>query len=234
MTDSKNKTKSSIFTKKRLILIALILFGGAISYSSLIKANLLMPLSEIPKVLCLPSCEPEEAVHPTLEGKNLLNYEQILGQILSENSTSEKISILVEKSKLRLTIFQDLQAIKSYPIVLGGAPEGDKFREGDRRTPEGIYYVRDLYPHAAWSKFIWVDYPRPQSWREHFQAKFAGEIDWRSPIGGEIGIHGVPENGDRLIDEQNNWTLGCISLKNDDVDEIYQFIGHGTLIEILP
>lgn len=234
MADSTTKTKSNLLSKKYLGLIALLLFGGAISYGALVKANLLMPISAIPEVLCLPSCQSTQAIHPVLEDDNLLNYEQPLDQVVSANFEPKEISILIEKSQLRLTVFHNLKPVKSYPVVLGGVPEGDKFREGDRKTPEGIYYVRDLYPHGAWSKFIWVDYPRPESWREHFQAKFAGEIDWRSPIGGEIGIHGVPENGDQLIDNQSNWTLGCISLKNADVDELYRFMDQGTLIEILP
>ncbi|AFY40163.1 ErfK/YbiS/YcfS/YnhG family protein [[Leptolyngbya] sp. PCC 7376] len=176
MKKQKNKTKFNL-GNKWLRLIALLLFGGAISYFALVKANLLMPLSEIPEVFCLLSCEPEEAFHPAIEGDDFLNYEQALEQVINENFAQGEISILVEKAKLRLTVFQDRQPMKSYPIVLGSAPEGDKFHEGDRKTPEGIYYVRDLYPHSAWFKFIWLDYPRPESWREHFQAKLSGETN---------------------------------------------------------
>ncbi|MBT3756536.1 MAG: L,D-transpeptidase, partial [Candidatus Cloacimonetes bacterium] len=50
--------------------------------------------------------------------------------------------------------------------------------------------------------------------------------------GGEIGIHGVPAGYDNMIDEKYNWTLGCISLKNVDVNEIYKLIKVGTRIEI--
>lgn len=31
-----------------------------------------------------------------------------------------------------------------------------------------------------------------------------------------------------------NWTLGCVSLKNKDVNEIYQFLESGSLVEIIP
>ncbi len=119
-------------------------------------------------------------------------------------------------------------------MVFGSNPTGDKLREGDEKTPEGIYHIRDLYPHADWAKFIWLDYPTSQSWRKHFQAKLTGEINFLLPIGGEIGIHGVPKGGDNLIDERSNWTWGCVSLKNDDVNEIYQFVKQGTLVEITP
>ncbi|MFM2061579.1 MAG: hypothetical protein RLZZ507_1249 [Cyanobacteriota bacterium] len=37
-----------------------------------------------------------------------------------------------------------------------------------------------------------------------------------------------------MIDAKNNWTLGCPSLKNKDVDELYKFVQKGTVVEILP
>jgi len=51
-------------------------------------------------------------------------------------------------------------------------------------------------------------------------------------IGGEIGIHGVPHGMDFIIDMKYNWTLGCISMKNKDIDEIYPYITKATIIEI--
>lgn len=49
-----------------------------------------------------------------------------------------------------------------------------------------------------------------------------------------MGIHGVPKGTDRIIDDRNNWTWGCPSLKNQDVNEIYEVVQVGTLVEILP
>lgn len=89
----------------------------------------------------------------------------------------------------------------------------------------------DLYPHPGWSKFLWLDYPNKYSWRKHFQAKLAGKINWNDSIGSEIGIHGTPS--DNLIEKKENWTLGCISLKNKDVDELYQVVQAGTEVEII-
>lgn len=218
---------------KRLQLLVILLVGGAVLYSLLTRLGFLMPLADISSVVCLNSCQPQAAFHPPMGGDQLLNYEKPLREILTDGS-QEGVSILVEKSKFRLTVFNELEPVKSYPVVLGSAPTGDKLHEGDRKTPEGIYYIRDLYPHPGWSKFIWLDYPRPESWREHFQAKLSGRISWRLPIGGQIGIHGVPADEDSMIEQRVNWTWGCISLKNKDVDEIYGFVGSGTLIEIVP
>jgi L,D-transpeptidase catalytic domain len=226
--------KSTNKIAKGLLTFLLFVVCGAMFYLLLVRFGFLMPPSELPSVLCLSSCKPEQSVHPVIEGERLLNYRQPLKEILGENIASEKVSILIEKSKHRLTVFYALQPVKSYPVVFGGDPSGDKRYGGDQKTPEGIFHVRDLYSHPKWSKFMWLDYPTPQSWREHFQAKLSGEINWWPPIGGQIGIHGVPTGQDILIDKRTNWTWGCISLKNSDVNEIYEFVKTGSLVEILP
>lgn len=221
-------------TKKPLLTFILLIGCGATFYFLLTRLGFAMPLSEVPSVLCFTSCKPEQPVHSFIESTQLLNDKHSLPELLGNDIEPEKVSILVEKSKYKLTVFYKFQPIKSYSVVFGTNPSGDKLHEGDRKTPEGIYHVRDLYSHPHWSKFIWLDYPTPQSWREHFQAKFTGQINLLLPIGGQIGIHGVPSGKDTLIEQRSNWTWGCVSLKNHDVNEIYQFISQGTLVEIVP
>lgn len=145
-----------------------------------------------------------------------------------------EVWLYIDKSERTLQVKLDTSVIKTYPIVLGGNPVGDKRMEGDQKTPEGIFHLRNLYPHARWSKFMWVDYPTDESWAKHNQAKQDGSIPKDASIGGEIGIHGVPDGMDNLIDQEQDWTLGCISLKNAHVDEIYAVCKKGTKIEIVP
>lgn len=164
----------------------------------------------------------------------LLNYERSLLDLIPAPIDKSQTAILIEKSNYQLTLYYQNQPIKSYPVVFGGSPVGDKLREGDYKTPEGIFQIRDLYPHPSWSKFIWLDYPNQESWRKHLEAKKAGKIKPSDTVGSEIGIHGAPQNRDYLIDQQSNWTWGCISLKNKDVDEIYSVIQTGTKVEIIP
>lgn len=164
----------------------------------------------------------------------LLNYDRSILDLVSQPINKSQTAIRIEKSNYQLIILYQNSPIKSYPIVLGSNPVGDKLREGDLKTPEGIFKIRDLYPHARWSKFIWLDYPNQESWDKHLAAKRTGKIKPSDTIGGEIGIHGVPNNSDSLIDRQSNWTWGCISLKNKDVDEIYSVLQTGTTVEIVP
>ncbi len=207
---------------------------GVVFYGLFVQLGLLMPLSTVPKLFVA-----EQPLHAVAAQAGRLEQGQALGTtdlstVLADHTALSKITLLVEKSRRRLTVFYDLEPVKAYPVVFGSAPEGDKFREGDQKTPEGIYHVRDLYPHPDWSKFIWLDYPTPQDWREHLQAKLSGKIGPLTSIGSEIGIHGVPDGGDGMIDQRVDWTWGCVSLKNADVDELYAFLQAGTLVEIVP
>ncbi|OIP77818.1 MAG: hypothetical protein AUK48_02985 [Oscillatoriales cyanobacterium CG2_30_44_21] len=175
---------------------------------------------------------------PTQEAiaaSELLNKNKAISALVDLKKLDKAaIAILVEKSKYRLTIYYQKKPIKAYAIALGGNPKDDKLRQGDQRTPEGMFKVRELYYHSQWSKFIWLDYPNQSSWRKFLAAKARGDIKKTDSIGGEIGIHGVEKGQDWLIDRQINWTLGCISLKNKDIDEIYSLLQRGTSIEILP
>ena len=150
----------------------------------------------------------------------------------SLNINGSPVSVEIDKSENWLRILVDTIVLKQYPVVFGGNPDDDKRMQGDECTPEGKFTVRSKYPHKSWSKFIWIDYPNEESWKKHNQAKRNGEIPGNAKIGGEIGIHGVPKGSDFLIDMKMNWTLGCISMKNKDVNEIYPYIHKNTLINI--
>jgi murein L,D-transpeptidase YafK len=152
-----------------------------------------------------------------------------LNKLLKKNST---IEILIDKSDYQLQIFTKDTLVKTYPVVFGGNPVDDKLRQGDSCTPEGVFYINSKYPHQSWSKFVWINYPTADSWKKHNKAKKDNIIRQNATIGGEIGIHGVPEGMDEMITTKTNWTLGCISLTNKDINEIYPFIDEKTKITI--
>ncbi|WP_299410989.1 L,D-transpeptidase [Acaryochloris sp. IP29b_bin.148] len=192
------------------------------------------PLSQAPDVLCGESCTAQRLHQPPV-GNALVNGDREIATLTNLSTLeADKLTLLIEKSKLRLTVYYDQKPLKSYPVVLGSAPTGDKLREGDRKTLEGLFQIQDKYPHPIWSKFLWINYPTADSWRKHLAAKRQGKIKISDTVGSEIGIHGVPSGSDHLIDQRQNWTWGCIFLKNKDVDELYAIVSKGTWIEILP
>ncbi len=142
------------------------------------------------------------------------------------------VAILIDKSNYTLQVYAGDTLVKSYPVVFGGNPVDDKLREGDQCTPEGNFKINSKYPHKKWSKFIWLNYPTTDSWRKHRLAKKEGRISKNAKIGGQIGIHGVPKGTDFMIETRINWTLGCISLTNKDINEIYPYIDKKTPIKI--
>jgi murein L,D-transpeptidase YafK len=166
------------------------------------------------------------------EGK-YKNYRQSLSELVRTNhAEASRISILIDKSEYKLCVRVDSVVLKEYPVVFGKAENKDKLMQGDKCTPEGHFKIVTKYPHKSWSKFIWLNYPNDESWKKHNAAIISGVIPKDAQIGGEVGIHGVPTGMDYMIDAGYNWTLGCISMKNRDVDEIYPYISKSTSIEI--
>jgi len=162
-----------------------------------------------------------------------VNYNISLEKLIDSLKLNKMhVRIHVSKLKYLLSITIDSKIIKTYPLVLGTDPVNNKLREGDRCTPEGKFKIKAMYPHKSWSKFIWFDYPNDDSYKKHNLAKKNKLIPQNSTIGGHVGIHGVPNGADYFIDTRQNWTWGCISLKNKDINEIYNFVFVGMIVEI--
>lgn len=142
------------------------------------------------------------------------------------------ISILIDKSDYELKLFDSLGWFATYPVVFGNNSLGDKKMEGDRNTPEGTFKITAKRIHNKWHRFIAIDYPNQESWEKFNQRKDRGEIPASARIGGGIGIHGTWPHEDYQIDRYNNWTLGCISMKNEDVEELFRYISNGTKVRI--
>ena len=77
-----------------------------------------------------------------------------------------------------------------------------------------------------------INYPTTEDREKFNQRKQRGEIPASARIGGGIGIHGTWPHEDFVIDRYKNWTLGCISMKRDDVEELYSISPVGTKVII--
>lgn len=136
--------------------------------------------------------------------------------------------IRVEKSARRLTLLASGQPLKHYPIALGWNPEGPKEREGDGRTPEGLYFISGRNPQSKFHLSLRISYPSPE---DIARAAAAGY-----PPGSDIMIHGLPngmeESGPSL--QSRDWTAGCIAVTNEQIQEIWRVVPDGTPVELLP
>ncbi len=137
-------------------------------------------------------------------------------------------SILVEKSKRVLTLYAGNKPIKTYRVVLGGNPTGDKEQEGDGRTPEGRYTIDAKNPQSSFHLSLHVSYP---SKHDRAAARAKGV-----PPGGAIMIHGTPESIAALYAAgvYPDWTAGCVAVTNGEMDEIFKLVRVGTPIVIKP
>lgn len=164
--------------------------------------------------------------------KDPLNYDKKLSSLIKEPYDRTKVGITIQKSKYTLTVNYKGVPVKQYPIVLGSNPVKDKLTKHDGRTPEGNFNIVLIYEHQRWGKFLRLNYPNKESLEKFFQAKEKGLISPNSSVGGEIGIHGTPEDEDFLINDGINWTTGSISLKRDDMNEITSYVLVGTPVII--
>ncbi|MEP7373328.1 MAG: L,D-transpeptidase [Chitinophagaceae bacterium] len=142
------------------------------------------------------------------------------------------ISIIVDKSDYELSVYDEKGWFATYPVVFGSNGLDDKRMEGDKKTPEGSFHVISKRVHEKWYRFLALDYPSKESWEKFNLRKQRGEIPASASIGGAIGIHGTWPHEDFIIDKFKNWTLGCVSMKKDDVLEIYGYTPIGTSVVI--
>src|SRR5258708_29148126 len=70
-----------------------------------------------------------------------------------------KPRIVIKKGQRQLLLFSDDKLLRTYRIGLGSSPVGDKVREGDRRTPEGDFYIFTKNDKSAFYLSLGVSYP---------------------------------------------------------------------------
>ena len=149
--------------------------------------------------------------------------------------------IVVKKAERRLSLYDGNKVVKTYRIGLGLSPNGDKVRQGDRRTPEGDFYIFTRNDKSAFYLSLGVSYPNAshadRGLRDGLISKSQHETIMRAlklkktppqntGLGGDIYIHGHGAGSD--------WTWGCVALENDDIHELFNAVRVGTPVTILP
>lgn len=148
--------------------------------------------------------------------------------------------VVVRKSARSLELYDGDRLCRRWPIVLGKGA-GDKRREGDRRTPEGDFYICTRNGESKFHKFMGLSYPAPDDaelgLRENAISRSERDAivaahrkkecpPWKTALGGEVGIHGGGVERD--------WTLGCIAMTNSAVDELWAALPMGAPVHIEP
>jgi murein L,D-transpeptidase YafK len=136
--------------------------------------------------------------------------------------------VLVEKGKRQLHLLKNGVPFRTFKIALGLAPEGDKEREGDQKTPEGIYLLDARNPESDYFLSIHISYPNAA---DRAEARKLGV----NP-GSAIMIHGQPNNPtfSQAFYAREDWTNGCIAVSNSDMIDIWLMTPDSVPIEIVP
>ena len=149
--------------------------------------------------------------------------------------------IIVRKSQRKLSLYDGDKLVRTYRIGLGLSPVGDKVREGDRRTPEGDFYIFTKNDKSAYYLSLGLSYPNAvhaerglrdglitkSEYNTIIEALHAGKAPpQNTKLGGQIYIHG---NGSR-----SDWTWGCVALEDQDIRELFNAVTVGTPVLIKP
>ena len=147
-------------------------------------------------------------------------------------------AVSVYKKHHELSVYYKGRLFKKYAAVFGRNLDlGAKLWAQDRRTPEGAYNIVEKYPSARFRWFLRLNYPNLLDRVRYETMRINGVVpvyrDGKSPeVGSAIGIHGtdVPIlNAGRI-----NWTTGCISVDNRDIDDLDRLLPVGTVVIIKP
>ena len=141
---------------------------------------------------------------------------------------SGELAILVLKEKNLLILLSRGEPVKSYDAEVGANALGVKRSQGDRATPEGRYRIvtKKDRGQSVYHRALLLDYPNADDRKRFAAAKKRGDLPRGSAIGGLIEIHGDGGRG-------QNWTDGCVALRNPDMDELFARVPVGTRVTIV-
>jgi murein L,D-transpeptidase YafK len=136
--------------------------------------------------------------------------------------------VVVLKSERIIELLHDGSVFDTFPIALGREPAGPKQREGDGRTPEGVYRIDWRSDETRYTRELHISYPDE---RDRARAEAM-----RVEPGGAIFIHGLPRDYGPFDPPRwyRDWTEGCISVGNAAIVKIWDAVPDGTPIEIRP
>jgi murein L,D-transpeptidase YafK len=134
--------------------------------------------------------------------------------------------VVVLKTKHELLLLSGDHVVKSYRVALGRGGLGPKRRQGDGRTPEGLYRIDHRNPASKYHLALHISYPQTTDMQ---RAQRLGV----SP-GGDIMIHGLGREfswvGSRHL--LSDWTEGCIAVTDSEIEEIWEMVPDGTPVEV--
>jgi murein L,D-transpeptidase YafK len=148
--------------------------------------------------------------------------------LFAQSPSANVDRVVVYKRERNLVLLSQGKELRSYKIALGSEPVGPKARQGDHRTPEGVYMLDSRNPNSHFYKAFHISYPNSKD--------VAAARKLGVSAGGDIMLHGLPKEYGWVgkAHSLHDWTDGCIAVTNEEMDEIWKLVRVGTPIEIKP
>ena len=145
--------------------------------------------------------------------------EDRLPRVLMQLHAEQKHALVVDSRRSRLYVFANDKGrprlIADYYVTLGKNGT-DKLREGDQKTPLGVYHVTANLPRKKLTDFYGAG---------AFPINYPNEWDRRQGRGGYgIWLHGVPRD---VYARPPRASDGCIVLANPDLESVAGFVQVG-------
>ena len=155
-------------------------------------------------------------------------WNELVRETLAASARTNEPMVLIDKLNQECHILRHGRVVETFPVEMGNSWMERKLTEGDRATPEGCYQVSALKGNgnSRFYKAALLNYPNQTDRSRFVKAKRTGQISRGARIGGLIEIHGEGGRG-------NNWTAGCVSLANADMDRLMSFLRAGTSVTIV-
>ena len=170
---------------------------------------------------------PRAIVEHTLTSKELEQIKEV------------KPDILVHKRSKTLFIIKDGLLVQNsdssfvaWPIALGHSPTGDKSKEGDQKTPQGVYRFTDRSSISGYHGSLHIHYPNSEDAKRGLEEgvltseqatnviKLSDEMKTppqNTSMGGLILIHGTTKKLPKDSIARHLFTEGCIGMSNKDI-----------------
>jgi hypothetical protein len=149
-------------------------------------------------------------------------------QAMAQSRRRKTYALVVDKLARELRVVKDGKNRYTFAVELGMNWIGDKQQKGDKSTPEGMYRVIDkkMNGETKYYKALLLDYPNEDDRTRFSQNKKNGVLRPDVEIGSHIEIHGSGGKG-------TDWTDGCIALKDEDMNIVFNLCPVGTEVVIV-
>ena len=147
--------------------------------------------------------------------------------------------LLIDTEARTLQLWDGETVLRTFEnIAIGSGGASHNRSVGDQATPLGTFRISSIREETRYHRFFALNFPalddairayaRGQITEADLEAirhahEQGEEPPSSTPMGGNIGIHGLG-SGDPRIHEDFNWTDGCIALTNEQVDELAQWV----------